>query len=324
MEYQVQPIDRSSQLHFEEHVELLPDMGRVEWSQTDGQTGDDQYTERDSRQKLSHHDVQSIAGCWLYNRRSVLFRSSAMKILMPFVTLLLLTACATGQKGVPPAVEPEPQSEVVEITSGVHWMRNSAEYRAIMLQTYALASERLRTLAAGREPGTWAIASDADETILDNSHYSRELILSGQQTSDERWDAWVARRAAPPLAGAVPFLELVHELGGYVAIVTNRRAEHCGDTRANFRAFDIPFDVILCREDDRRKEDRWQSVEAGTASPGLPPVEILLWVGDNIQDFPGLDQSLRFEDDSGFAEFAERFFVVPNPTYGSWMSNPED
>jgi 5'-nucleotidase (lipoprotein e(P4) family) len=247
-----------------------------------------------------------------------------MRISMPFA-LLLVTGCATTPSAVPVAEsQSEPQPETVEIAAAVHWMRNSAEYRALMLQTYAVASERLRELAKGREPGSWAIASDADETILDNSPYARELILSGQQTSDERWDAWVARRAAPPLPGAVAFLELVHELGGYVAIVTNRKAEHCGDTRANFRAFDIPFDVILCREDDRRKEGRWQRVEAGTTRTDLPPLEILLWVGDNIEDFPSLDQSVRLENDARFADFAERFFVVPNPTYGSWMENPKD
>ena len=203
-------------------------------------------------------------------------------------------------------------------------MRNSAEYQAVMIQTYALASDRLRSLVADKERGTWAVASDADETIIDNSPYAKDLLLSGQELTAGNWDAWVARRAAPPLPGAVQFLELVHELGGYITVVTNRKSEHCADTRANFRAFDIPFDVILCREDDRRKEPRWEMVEKGAASPDLPPLEIVLWLGDNIEDFPGLDQSIRLEDAAAFAKFGYQFFAVPNPTYGSWEENPQD
>jgi 5'-nucleotidase (lipoprotein e(P4) family) len=246
-----------------------------------------------------------------------------MKSLLSILVLFTFLGCATTDtRTSTPGVAPE--AEPARLTSGVHWMRNSAEYQALMLQTYALAADRLRELVADKARGSWAVASDADETILDNSAYAKELSLNRQETTNARWSAWVARHAAPPLPGAVDFLELVHRLGGRIAVVTNRKAEHCADTMANFRAFDIPFDVILCRDEDRRKEPRWEMVETGTASPELPPLEIVLWLGDNIEDFPGLDQSVRFEDPGTFAEFGERFFVMPNPTYGSWSENPHD
>ena len=63
-------------------------------------------------------------------------------------------------------------------------------------------------------------------------------------------------------------------------------------------------------------------VETGTASIDLPPLEIVLWIGDNIEDFPGLDQDIRLRGAAAFGEFGSRFFVVPNPTYGSWLENP--
>jgi 5'-nucleotidase (lipoprotein e(P4) family) len=246
-----------------------------------------------------------------------------MKVLSSVLLLLVVVGCATrGTQS--PVAELKPEAEPAELTDAVQWMRNSAEYQAVMLQTYALASDRLRSLVADKGRGTWAVASDADETILDNSPYARDVLLNGRELTDAGWDAWVARRAAPPLPGAIEFLELVHQLGGHIAIVTNRRSEHCADTRANFRAFDIPFDVMLCREEDRRKEPRWERVENGTASRDLPPLEIVLWIGDNIQDFPGLDQSIRQEDAAAFGEFGYRFFAVPNPTYGSWSENPQD
>jgi predicted secreted acid phosphatase len=46
-----------------------------------------------------------------------------------------------------------------------------------------------------------------------------------------------------------------------------------------------------------------------------------MWVGDNIQDFPRLRQDVRTQGDSVFAEFGDRFFVLPNPMYGSWERN---
>jgi len=217
-----------------------------------------------------------------------------------------------------------PVQKTPELDRSAHWTRNSAEYQALVRQAYNVASARLRELAAARDEGTWAVALDADETIIDNSAYEKELTLQGLESTNELWDGWVARRAAPPLPGVVEFLELVHELGGRVAVVTNRIDEHCPDTRANFRAFDIPFDVILCRTGDRRKEPRWESLENGTASPDLPPLEIILWMGDNIRDFPDFDQDVRFESGEAFADFGSRYFVVPNPVYGSWTGNPQD
>lgn len=246
-----------------------------------------------------------------------------MKILRVLPTLLLITGCTvTVDRDVEPAPSPEPQTR--QLDRSAHWLRNSAEYQALVRQAFNLASERVQQAAAGREDGAWAVAVDADETIIDNSDYEEELARSGTQSTDELWDGWVARRAAPPLSGAVEFLELVHALGGRIAVVTNRIEDHCPDTRANFRAFDIPFDVMLCRTDGRRKEPRWKMIKEGTASPNLPPLEIVMWVGDNIRDFPNLDQDVRFESGDAFTMFGSRYIALPNPIYGSWTGNPQD
>lgn len=202
-------------------------------------------------------------------------------------------------------------------------MLTSAEYEAAARQVFRLAGSRLRQLVADRQPGTWAVAVDADETVISNTEYDKELIQRGEASSEELWDQWVARRAAPPLPGAIEFLELVHELGGRVAVVTNRQQQHCPDTEANFRAYDIPFDVVLCRGDDRDKEPRWARVERGTAAGGLPPLEIVMWLGDNIHDFPGMNQAARSAGAAAFDGFGDRYFILPNPLYGSWTDNPE-
>jgi 5'-nucleotidase (lipoprotein e(P4) family) len=203
-------------------------------------------------------------------------------------------------------------------------MRNSAEFQAIVLQTYSLAGQELRKSVEGKKPGTWAVALDAGETLISNMDYEKELVRLGKESTDELWADWVARRAAPPLPGALEFLDLVRELGGRVTLVTNRRDRDCPDTRANLEAFDIPFDILLCRTDDREKEPRWEKIERGTASPDVPPVKIVMWLGDNINDFPEMSQESRFSSPEAFGDYGSRFFIFPNPSYGSWEENPFD
>jgi predicted secreted acid phosphatase len=86
----------------------------------------------------------------------------------------------------------------------------------------------------------------------------------------------------------------------------------------------MPVDVVLCRPDQGSsdKNPRFDAVAQGTAQPDLGPLEVLAFVGDNIQDFPRLSQDVRLEPETAFAPFGERFFLLPNPLYGSWERNP--
>ena len=245
-----------------------------------------------------------------------------MKALLVLLVAVTLAGCSSSK---PP--EPDPGTELpalessLELPRSVHWMRNSAEYQAILRQTYFVAASELRRIVDDKESGSWAVALDADETVISNTLYEKDLRSSGQQNTSENWGAWVARQEATPISGAIEFLALVKELGGYIAIVTNRSDTDCPDTRDNFRKFDIPFDVMLCKVDDGEKEPRWEMVEKGTASSNIPPVEIVMWIGDNIKDFPDHGQELRFGAETLFADFGTRYFVLPNPMYGSWQAN---
>jgi 5'-nucleotidase (lipoprotein e(P4) family) len=231
----------------------------------------------------------------------------------------------------PPVNEPAPAAvssvdeEPVELPYEIHWVRNSAEYVAALEQTYRFATEVLERRSAGKVAGMWAVAIDADETLISNSLQSKERALERNKGYFEHeWDAWVNRKEAPALPGAMAFLERVKELGGKVAIVTNRRDKHCPQTAENVEALGMPFDVMLCRGETRDKQPRWTSVEDGTASPDLPPLEIIMWVGDNIHDFPGADQELRFSSSDEFSDFGDKFIILPNPLYGSWEENPQN
>lgn len=247
--------------------------------------------------------------------------------LLVLAAFLATAGCRTAGVPLPePApVEAQAATTAIPLPDSIHWFRNSAEYRALAIQIYRDAGERLAEIVGeGAQPGAWAVALDADETVLDNSQYNKERALQGLGYSRESWAEWVGRKAAPPIPGAVAFLEQVHRLGGKIAIVTNRAQELCADTEADFQGHGIPFDAILCRTDTEEKEPRWAMVEAGTTPQGLPPLRLVMWLGDNITDFPDLDQSVRKANESAFEDFGRRFFVLPNPIYGSWPGNPRE
>lgn len=200
------------------------------------------------------------------------------------------------------------------MSGAVHWYRNSAEMRAIFEQTYTAATRELREMAQGLPPGSWGVVMDVDETLLDNSGY---VVEFGRYTP-RTWDLWTARQSAPALPGAVRFTNAVRaELGGAVVLVTNREQHACADTARNLQRVGIGYDRILCMTGTADKNPRFAAVQAGV--DGLPPLQVLMWLGDNIEDFPDLSQD-RAESDA----FGRRYFVFPNPSYGSWEDLPRD
>lgn len=206
----------------------------------------------------------------------------------------------------------------------LHWTRSSAEHRAILVQAYRGAEARLRELAAPLPSGSWAVIMDADETVLDNSLYFQQQAEQGRLGFGFRsWIEFVKEAKAPALPGAAHFTQLIHELGGRLVIVTNRAENLCADTRRNLERAQIPADAVLCRPqggDD--KNPRFAAVQNGQVE-GLPPLHVVMWVGDNVQDFPGATQAeMKDAPDSAFSEFGHSWWILPNPIYGSWERNP--
>jgi 5'-nucleotidase (lipoprotein e(P4) family) len=224
-----------------------------------------------------------------------------------------LTAWLKQRGEYPPPPDSPPDS--------IRWVRESAEYRAAILQVYRGVQAHVEDAARTRASRRWAVIFDADETLIDNSRYQLERAGIGEGYSAESWRAWVARREAVALPGAADLLARIRALGGQIAIVTNRLGSECEDTAAVFASEKLVYDAMLCRPDGSPsdKNGRFADVAAGRTAAGAVPLEVVAFVGDNIHDFPGLSQSLTDQPRPAFAEFGGRFFVVPNPMYGSWL-----
>jgi 5'-nucleotidase (lipoprotein e(P4) family) len=238
------------------------------------------------------------------------------------VLALVLTGCASAPRTVPTQTRvPTPPTT---LPNDLKWVRDSAEYHALVLQAYRAATARVESNVGqtpSRARGGWAVVLDADETVISNLTYQIERGRQGLGYTSESWNAWVKRREATPLPGAARFLARVRELGGRIAIVTNRLGSECPDTEAVFRAHQLAYDVMLCRPDGTPsdKNPRFAAVERGQAFGLTAPVEIVAFVGDNILDFPALSQQIRKSGDGAFNQFGVRFFIIPNPMYGSWQ-----
>jgi 5'-nucleotidase (lipoprotein e(P4) family) len=213
----------------------------------------------------------------------------------------------------------------IDTDLGLRWYRRSAERRALAVQAYALATARLEAKVSAGISGAWGVVLDIDETTLNNSTYQQERMDLGLGFSPASWTAWVNRRAATPLDGAAPFIARIKQLGGKVVFVSNRTAAtECAATEDNLAAHGISYDGIFCKTDTSDKNPRFTAITNGTASSSLPALKIVMFVGDNILDYPLLSQDLRKQPASAYARFGDDFVVLPNSMYGSWEKNADD
>jgi 5'-nucleotidase (lipoprotein e(P4) family) len=241
------------------------------------------------------------------------------------LAIVLAAGCASGGQAPvgTPAPAAAPPSTTAPLPDSIRWMQNSAEYVAIATQTYRLATARVEADARGRRPGTWAVILDADDTVINNIQYQAGLFRDGVTHSPDRFTAWVRQRASTAVPGAKGFLARVHELGGRIAIVTNRLQIECDDTAEMLRMLSLTFDAVICRPEGApssiEKTTRFRAVAAGQTAASSSPVDVLVYLGDNIIDFPDGSQAMRAKGEAAFPEVGLHWFVLPNPMYGSWQ-----
>ncbi len=155
-----------------------------------------------------------------------------------------------------------------------------------------------------------AIILDIDETVLDNSPYQARLIRDHVLFNERTWAKWCHEARAMALPGVHDFLQLAANRGVTVYYISNRDRELDASTLANLRAEGLPVGgdhVFLGR---------------GSVTPNCVDHRVLMQFSDQIGDFVDIsDNSLHGRRDAVAAWrdwFDERWFMLPNPTYGSW------
>ncbi|MCF7221769.1 5'-nucleotidase, lipoprotein e(P4) family [Marilutibacter chinensis] len=266
------------------------------------------------------------------------------------VSSLVLAGC---QRAEPPAAASAPASGTSatpaaadvpadDNLNAVLWVQTSSEYRALTFQTYRAAADHLdvalaeanwdalvpdeRAATAGLDGSLKpAVIMDVDETVLDNSPYQARLIRDGEGYDEVSWAAWVAEKKATAVPGVVDFAKAAAAKGVTILYLSNR-AEHLQEaTLANLRAVGMPVaddEVFLglgtfvegCEQNGSEKACRRQL--AGRR------YRVLMQFGDQLGDFVEVVDNTAAGRDALMEEygdwFGERWWMLPNPTYGSW------
>ena len=76
----------------------------------------------------------------------------------------------------------------------MYWHKNSAEYKALCLQAYNAAKNKLDIELSKNIDETLAIVADLDETILNNTPYNEMLIEENTSFNQENWSDWVNKK----------------------------------------------------------------------------------------------------------------------------------
>lgn len=195
---------------------------------------------------------------------------------------------------------------------GLKWTRDSIEQQVLTTSVYQAATQALPKKLKGK-----AVVLDVDETVLDNSTYQLERVTYEQSYESASWHAWCERRRAAAVTGAAAFLDEVRKRGGKVAFVTNRKVAVTEATADNLRAEGLMSegDVLCLRDADSDKTPRRNAIRTGEGACSFgAPVEVAMYFGDTITDFPAAGE----EDVDWTAQFGVRYFVLPNPMYGEW------
>lgn len=214
---------------------------------------------------------------------------------------------------------------------GVKWYHVSAEKKALYHQAYNVASQKIKheVKKDKLKKDSWGVILDIDETVLDNSanEYGNYKNYRFNEDMLKKGDA-----VATP--GAAKFTHLIHELGGYVSFVTNRGGNDKKEfdaTVKNLKQQHIYFDQVLFSNKNDGKEQfnknpRFKAVQTGEYNKNLiftnklPAHKVIAYFGDNIQDFPNMkQQSMQKADSKAFKKFGSKYFIMPNPMYGSWQ-----
>lgn len=246
------------------------------------------------------------------------------------ISLILVTACNRPTNKNVQVNNNEPKQARIRLsddqlrskenTMSVLWYQSSDEAKALYLQGYQLATEKLQTQLSQPSEKPYSIVLDIDETVLDNSPYQVQNVKDGTAFSPESWDKWVQKKSAKPVAGAKEFLQFADQKGVQIYYISDRMDSQVDATMENLKQEGLPVQgrdhLMFLEKGMTSKESRRQKVQETS--------NLIMLFGDNLVDFAEFSKT-SIEDRAKMLEqlhkeFGHKFIIFPNPMYGSWES----
>jgi len=205
---------------------------------------------------------------------------------------LLLAACGTP----PPSRIDWRHPGITQqypLKPGTQWVAFSDSWKHMAEYGFADATRAVDRMSRGRAQGSWAVALDLDQTVIDNIEYHLMQDRKGRDFTPETWRDWSEARQARLVPGAQAFLRHVKAKGGYVIFVSNRRSYQEEATRDNLAALGLEagrdYDILLLQawpDGVSEKDARYDEAAATLSQRAGRPVAILVYVGDQSTDKP--------------------------------------
>lgn len=232
----------------------------------------------------------------------------------------------------PPLAEPCPAASAAALNATL-WMQTAAEYQAIARETYRAARTQLDLAladpawsaipdVAGVASKPPAIVLDLDETAIDTSAQTARQIRSGKGYSDQMWLDFSLKGNSRAIEPARDFLRYAASKGVAIFYVTNRNKSEEAALRSNLTALGFPiadaYDNVLTRGE----RTEWTSDKTSRRTFVAGNYRVLILLGDDLNDFvaaAGKSIADRQELLNRYdAMWGQKWFVLPNPIYGSW------
>jgi 5'-nucleotidase (lipoprotein e(P4) family) len=199
------------------------------------------------------------------------------------------------------------------------YQQRAAEYKALCFQAYNIARQRIDEAVKKHHQKPYAVVTDIDETLLDNSPYDAARALKNQDYTLKSWKEWTAKSIADTVPGAPSFFKYTASKGVKIFYITNRDTDERVSTLKNLQLYHLPYadDAhLLLKSSSSSKESRRQQV--------LKRYNIVLLCGDNLPDFDALYDNKPTEENRAATteklrkQFGKCYIVIPNPGYGDF------
>jgi 5'-nucleotidase (lipoprotein e(P4) family) len=258
-----------------------------------------------------------------------------------------LAGCAAPETKPPVAASPAPATPAKAAVpandnlNAVVWTQTAVEHDLIYREAFRAAGEKLDAALKDRK---WdalakgdrttplsktmkpAVIVDIDETVLDNSPYQARLVATGKEYDEFSWAEWCREKRAKALPGALAFAKAAEKRGITVFYLSNRAKDLDTPTLDNLRDAGFPIaageSVFLglgtvlegCEQVGTEKGCRRQLVGKKH--------RVLMQLGDQVGDFVDVVANTpagRAQAVEPYLDWVgQRWFVLPNATYGSW------
>ena len=214
--------------------------------------------------------------------------------------------------------------------NAILWMQTSAEYQAITREIYRTARTQLDLALAdpawsalGQAATTLppAVILDLDETAIDTSAQGARQVRSATGYSDQAWMAFSMAGNARAIQPALDFFRYAASRNVAVFYITNRGAQEKPPLLRNLTALGFP-NVSEATVLTRGERPEWTGDKSSRRQFVASQYRVVELFGDDLNDFVNAaGKSIADRNtllNANDEQLGRRWFVLPNPVYGSW------